>query len=133
MPHRCEGAAATPHPGEDPRRLDRSEADAQARLDARERHRAHANAYDYYGEQKVEGVTELSWTGDLPEAYYDEFVFRAMLTDSLAPGSELYFPIVQECGDVAERWIEIRSAGQDADTLEFPAPGVKLLPAARGH
>ncbi|MFO1210500.1 MAG: DUF1775 domain-containing protein [Amaricoccus sp.] len=67
-------------------------------------------------------MTELSWTGDLPEAYYDEFVFRAMLTDSRAPGSELYFPIVQECGDVAERWIEIRSAGQDADTLEFPAP-----------
>lgn len=94
---------------------------------------AYAKAYDLHGAQAAEGVTELSWTGNLPDAYYDEFVFRALLTDSLAPGSELYFPVVQECGDVAERWIEIPADGQDPDTLEFPAPGVKLLPAAGGH
>ena len=46
----------------------------------------------------------------------------------------LYFPIVQECPDgVTERWIEIPAAGQSADDLELPAPGVKLLEAVSGH
>lgn len=92
----------------------------------------YAKTYDLHGQLNTEGVTEVIWTGDLPDAYYDEFVFRAMLTDSLAPGAVLYFPVVQECGDAAERWIEIPAAGQDPDALEFPAPGVRLLPAA-GH
>lgn len=94
---------------------------------------AYAHPYDLWGAQVAEGVTEVIWTGELPDAFYDEFVFRAMLTDSLAPGSALYFPIVQECGDAADRWIEIPAAGQDPDALEFPAPGLKLLPAAAGH
>lgn len=94
---------------------------------------AYAHPYDLYGAQVGEGVTEVSWTGNLPDAYYDEFMFRAMLTDSLAPGSELYFPVVQECGDTVERWIEIPAPGQDPDTLEHPAPGVMLLPAVAGH
>jgi len=35
---------------------------------------------------------------------------------------------VQECGDAADRWIEIPATGQDEDALENPAPGIKLLP-----
>ena len=91
------------------------------------------NSYSYYGTEVTEGVTEIAWTGELPDAFYDEFVFRAMLTDSLAAGSELHFPVVQECGDKAERWIEIPAAGQDPDSLDYPAPGLTLLPAAPGH
>lgn len=94
---------------------------------------AYAHPYDLWGAQVGEGVTEVIWTGDLPDAFYDEFVFRAMLTDGLAPGSELYFPVVQECGDTVERWIQIPAAGQNPETLEHPAPGLRLLPAAAGH
>ncbi|MBP7000749.1 YcnI family protein [Amaricoccus sp.] len=93
---------------------------------------AYARPYDYYGEALGEGVTEISWAGSLPDDYYDEFVFRATLTDGLAPGSDLFFPVVQECGDKAARWIEIPAAGQDADSLEHPAPGLRLLPASAG-
>ena len=92
----------------------------------------YARAYRYHGTGVTEGVTEIIWTGELPDAFYDEFVFRAMLTDGLAAGTDLYFPVVQECGDEAERWIEIPAAGQDPDSLEYPAPGLKLLPAAGG-
>ena len=92
----------------------------------------YAASYDYYGTPMKSGVTEIVWTGELPDAFYDEFVFRAMLTDSLSPGTELYFPLVQECGDKADRWIEIPAAGQDPDSLEYPAPGLELLPAG-GH
>ena len=38
--------------------------------------------------------------------------------------------IAQEAS--TERWIEIPAAGQDPDSLESPAPGVKLLPAVGG-
>ena len=92
----------------------------------------YAHPYDYYGNSLTEGVTEVVWTGELPDAFYDEFVFRGMLTDGLPVGSELYFPVVQECASKADRWIEVPAAGQDSDSLEFPAPGLKLLPAAAG-
>jgi uncharacterized protein YcnI len=92
----------------------------------------YAHSYDYYGTPMTEGVTEVIWTGELPDEFYDEFVFRGMLTDSLAPGTDLYVPIVQECANGTERWIEIPAAGQDPDSLEYPAPGLKLLPAVGG-
>lgn len=84
-------------------------------------------SYDYYGTPLSEGVKEIVWSGgELPDEFYDEFVFRGLLTDGLAAGEMLYFPVVQECGEAAERWIEIPAKGQDPESLEFPAPGVKL-------
>ncbi len=93
----------------------------------------YARSYDYHGAEMTEGVTEIAWTGALLDAHYDEFVFRGTLTDGLEPGTVLYFPTVQECATKVERWIEIPAAGQDPDSLQFPAPGVTLLPAAGGH
>lgn len=73
-----------------------------------------------------QGVREVSWSGgDLPDAYFDEFSFIAYLAPSLAAGSTLYFPLVQECKQGAERWIA--TGGHDAAN---PAPALKLLPAA---
>jgi uncharacterized protein YcnI len=89
----------------------------------------YAKAYTLWGEAVTEGVTEVDWSGgNLPDEFYDEFVFRGTLTDSLPAGETLYFPVVQECGGTAERWIEIPAAGQSEDALELPAPGLKLLP-----
>ncbi|KQZ33324.1 hypothetical protein ASD50_00570 [Mesorhizobium sp. Root552] len=89
----------------------------------------YAQSYEYYGEQVSEGVQEVAWSGgELPDEFYDEFVLRGFLTAGLPVGETLSFPVVQECGDKAERWIEIPKASADADSLEFPAPGIKLLP-----
>lgn len=86
-------------------------------------------SYDLYGSPVSEGVKEIVWSGgDLPDDFYDEFVFRAMISDSLLAGETVYFPIVQQCGDAVDRWIEIPAKGQDAEALEHPAPGVKLVP-----
>jgi len=91
----------------------------------------YATTYDYYGTPISEGVTEIAWTGGtLPDAWYDEFVFRVRLTD-FAPGSVVYFPVVQECESGVHRWIEIPEAGKTADDYAEPAPGVTILePAA---
>ncbi|KQZ15960.1 hypothetical protein ASD44_11435 [Mesorhizobium sp. Root554] len=90
----------------------------------------YAKSYTLYGEAVTEGVQEIGWSGgNLPDAYYDEFVLRGTLAADLPAGEMLYFPVVQECeGNAAERWIQIPAAGQKADDLELPAPGIKLLP-----
>lgn len=91
-------------------------------------------SYDYFGSQVSEGVVEISWSGgELPDEWYDEFVFRARLTD-FEPGTVLYFPVVQECADgLAHRWIEIPAEGKSAHDYEEPAPGVKIVEQPGGH
>lgn len=93
----------------------------------------YAETYDYYGSKLTEGVKEIVWTGELPDEYYDEFVFRGTLAATLAVGSTVYFPVVQECATKAERWIEIPAEGQSAHDLESPAPSVKIIEPKQGH
>ncbi|MBM3517355.1 MAG: DUF1775 domain-containing protein [Alphaproteobacteria bacterium] len=88
----------------------------------------YAKAYDYYGTALDQGVTEISWSGSLPDEYYDEFVLRGMLANELTAHSTLYFLVVQECENGVERWIEIPEPGKTADDYEAPAPALKLLP-----
>jgi uncharacterized protein YcnI len=95
----------------------------------------YAQTYDYYGTPTSKGVKEIAWTGgSLPDAWYDEFVFRAYLAKTLPANTVLYVPVVQMCeGGATDRWIEIPAAGKSADDYRFPAPGLKLLSAADGH
>jgi uncharacterized protein YcnI len=91
----------------------------------------YAKAYPYYhGATLSEGVTEVVWRGgDLPDAFYDEFVLVGFLTEDLKAGAPLYFPVVQDCPNgAAARWIEIPAEGGDAKDLASPAPALKLLP-----
>ncbi|RWN30411.1 YcnI family protein [Mesorhizobium sp.] len=86
-------------------------------------------SYQLHGQEVSNGVKEVDWSGgSLPDEFYDEFVFRGTLAADLPAGQTLYFPVVQECDGAAERWIEIPAAGQDEEALEYPAPGLKLLP-----
>jgi uncharacterized protein YcnI len=93
----------------------------------------YGKSYDYYGTPTTKGVKEIAWTGGkLPDAWYDEFVFRAYLAKELLAGTTLYVPVVQDCeGGAADRWIEIPAAGKSADDYRYPAPGLRLKPGAR--
>ena len=74
-----------------------------------------------------EGVTEVDWSGgNLPDAYYDEFVLTGFVGEEAQAGETLYFRVVQECEKGVNRWIEIPQAGQAEP--EEPAAGLKLLP-----
>jgi copper(I)-binding protein len=55
---------------------------------------AYDRAYDLHGKRVPEGVKEIVWTGELPDAFYDEFVFRARIVGEAA-GKTLPFPVVQ--------------------------------------
>jgi uncharacterized protein YcnI len=83
--------------------------------------------YDWYGTMITEEVREIEWSGGkLPDAFYDEFVFRARLPDEA--GAVISFPVVQECETGVHRWIEIPEPGKTADDYEEPAPQLTLTP-----
>lgn len=91
---------------------------------------AYKNSYQLHGTELTEGVTEIVWSGgDLPDAFYDEFVFRGTLAATLPEGTTLRFPTVQLCGDAEEAWIDV-TGSEDADK---PAPALEIAPAAAGH
>jgi uncharacterized protein YcnI len=88
----------------------------------------YAEPVQYYDEMLAKGVQEITWSaGNLPDAWYDEFVFRGRLPDG-EPGTVIYFPTVQECTNGVHRWIEIPAEGKSRDDYEEPAPQVTLTP-----
>ncbi len=85
----------------------------------------YARTYTRFGAEVKEGVTEIRWSGgELPDAFYDEFIFTGTISDAVPAGQELYFPVVQECGAASDRWIQIPAAG--GAEPEFPAPGIMI-------
>lgn len=82
----------------------------------------YAKPYTLHGAQVTSGVREVSWSGKLPDAYFDEFRFQAYLTPDLPAGSVLNFPVVQECEQGVVRWIDTR------ESSTTPAPRLTLLP-----
>lgn len=90
----------------------------------------YAQPYDNHGTQLTEGVKEIVWKdGNLPNEWYDEFVFRGTFAGTLEPG-QYYFPAIQECANGEEAWIDVTGA----DNAEMPAPSLELVPAeASGH
>ncbi len=80
-----------------------------------------------------EGVTELRWTGgNLPNAFYDQFVFRARLADNLEHGTMVWFPVIQECATGIHRWITVPVEGQPEPAE--PTPGLMVAePTEGGH
>ena len=87
-----------------------------------------------HGVKLSEGVTEISWSGgNLPEAFYDEFVFTATIADDLKAGQSVYFPTVQQCEKGVHRWIEIPAAGAGGGHggAGEPAPVLRILAPRR--
>lgn len=81
--------------------------------------------YDNHGTVLTEGVKEIVWKdGNLPNEWYDEFVFRGSFAGSLEPGA-FYFPAIQECASGEEAWIDVTGD----ENAEMPAPSVELVPA----
>lgn len=93
---------------------------------------AYENTYLLHGREMSAGVKEITWTGELADAHYDEFIFRAKLDTSLPAEEMLFFPTVQECASGQNAWIEIPTAGQDPHDLNSPAPSL-MLKAAPHH
>ncbi len=82
---------------------------------------------DGHGGKITETVGEVSWSGGrLLDEHFDEFAMMMRLPD--APGTTLYFPVVQECEQGVHRWIEIPEPGKSARDYREPAPALQLTP-----
>ena len=87
------------------------------------------NTYMNHGAEVSEGVKEIIWSGgNLPNEWYDEFVFRGTFADTLEPGT-FFIPAIQECASGEEAWIDT-TGSEDA---EMPAPSVELVEGTSGH
>jgi len=127
VPHGCEGAATTTVRVQIPEGLIVAKPMPKPDWQVELKEGDYAKAYDYFESKVTKGVKEIAWTGgNLPDSFYDEFVFRVRITD-FPPGTVVYLPTVQECNSAGERWIEIPEAGKSADDYEFPAPGFTII------
>ncbi len=71
--------------------------------------------------KEIREPASVSWKeGSLPSEWYDEFVVRGQLA-KVAP-EVLSFTVVQQCGDVVERWDQPMPADEHAAEPEYPAP-----------
>ncbi|MHA6299824.1 copper chaperone PCu(A)C [Devosia sp. CAU 1758] len=83
---------------------------------------AYENSYFNHGTEVTEGVKEIVWSGgNLPNEFYDEFVFTGTFADTLEEGP-FHFPSIQECANGEEAWIDT----SDAKGPNNPAPSVFL-------
>lgn len=90
----------------------------------------YAKAYDNHGTPMTEGVKEIVWSeGNLPDAWYDEFVFRGSFAGDLPADTVIHFPAVQECAGGEAAWID--TSGDPK--AKMPAPSVTLIEGGHGH
>ncbi|SFB78055.1 Uncharacterized protein YcnI [Nocardioides terrae] len=74
------------------------------------------------GDQITEKVDTITYTArtPLPDGYRDAFDIQIEVPDTV--GKTLAFPTIQKCEKGQTAWTEVPAAGQDADSLEHPAP-----------
>lgn len=87
----------------------------------------------YHGLVLKEGVKRIVWSGgSLPDDFYDEFVASTFIAGELPAEQELAFTVTQICEKGEMRWGETAEP-EHRGHLEWPAPLLKLLPAAKGE
>lgn len=77
-----------------------------------------------HGHHVHETVSEVTWRGNLPDAYFDDFGLSMRLPDQ--PGTTIYFPVVQVCENGQLDWTVVPSPGQHHTDAPNPAPSIHL-------
>lgn len=93
--------------------------------------------YSNHGKDIKDGPVEFKWkNGNLPDEFYDTFVFQGKIS-GVEAGNELPFKVTQLCGDKGTVvWDQVAEKGADAHSLANPAPVLKVVAKAEhagGH
>lgn len=88
-------------------------------------------AYSNHGKEIKSGPVEFRWkNGNLPDEFYDTFVFQGKVS-GVEAGTELPFKVTQLCADKGTVvWDQIAEKGADAHSLANPAPVLKVAAKA---
>jgi hypothetical protein len=88
---------------------------------------SYAKNYRDAGKTVTEGVKEIVWSGgNLPNDAYDEFTFKAFVSQDLQPGLTIYFPTIQQCAKGEAQWVDVPGE-QAAHDLKAPAPSLQIV------
>lgn len=93
--------------------------------------------YSNHGQEIKDGPVEFRWkNGNLPDEFYDTFVFQGKIS-GVEAGTDLPFKVKQLCGDKGTVvWDQIAEKGADPHSLANPAPVLKIAAKAEhggGH
>lgn len=80
----------------------------------------------FHGVKLSRGVKQITWSGSLPDRFYDEFTINVFVSNLLKPGTPLYFPVEQECESGTHKWVEVPKGKASAHDLKEPAPALTL-------
>ncbi len=95
---------------------------------------AYAKTYVNHGKEVTSGVVGLTYTGNLPDNFFDQFIFRGTVDPDLAPGTPLYFIVTQTCADGEVSWSELPNPADPTAKLARPAPAITVaMPDHSGH
>ena len=87
--------------------------------------------YTSHGRTISEDTTEITWSGgNLPSAYYDEFVVVGQVAS--APGP-MYWKVSQLCEKGRQDWVQIPDQGKALQDYPFPAALLNVLPIPDQH
>lgn len=89
---------------------------------------AYAKSYKYYSTELSNGPKQITWSGgSLPDDQYDEFTISVYLTDAIAVGINVYFPVEQTCENGMSHWTAMTNEGESSKDGAEPAPSVKIV------
>jgi copper(I)-binding protein len=92
----------------------------------------YAHPYKMHGKSVTSGVKAITWKGDLPDAYFDEFSINGSFA-GVKEGDRLFFKTVQTCDSGRLAWTQEAAPGQNPHGLEHPAPFVTIAAEISGH
>ena len=130
IPHGCAGEATTSIRVKLPEGVFNAKPMPKPDWELTTREGAFGKTYLSHGTEVTSGVVEISWAGgQLPDAWYDEFVFRIAIDAELEPGAVLHFPVLQMCGSAEQAWIDTSGA----EGADMPAPSLTIIEADHSH
>lgn len=79
-------------------------------------------------------TTEVIYTAKEPLPAHYRDAFELSIKTPEAPGTNLTFPVVQDCVEATTSWTQVAAEGQNPHELDYPAPVVAITEAAEsGH
>jgi uncharacterized protein YcnI len=128
VPHGCDGSATTSISIEIPAGIANVAPEVVAGWEIETQEGALPEPVNIFGEETTEGITQVTWTGGpLPDPHLQRFGLSFYASDSLADQT-VYWPVVQQCENGVNRWIEIPVEGEEEP--EEPAAGISFLASA---
>ena len=81
-----------------------------------------------------EGIKEIIWSGAaVPDKKRGEFPFEIFVSSDLPLGQTLAVPVIQNCENGSQSWIEQAATPEAQDQLKLPAPLLHVVKPEQAH